>query len=175
MTNQDWQPPFRVIYDRAVAAWKAGRNTPDTMFNAADADFLAGIGCTRQELFDFVDDAQRYGEPDFETTLAVAALRRDYFLNVQKGRRTGRIATMASLPAKTDAVDGIAWLPRLIVKARLKLCGEMPDDLMYGCGGDRPFLREMNMDLPGFLKLVRECGDDDRRIIEAVKKSAGRA
>ena len=142
------------------------------MFSRAETDFLATIGCTAQELFDFVDDEMRYGEPDFATTLAVAALRRDYFQSVLKGQSTGRVATMESLPAKSAQVDGIAWLPRLIVKARLKLRGEMPADLMYGCAGDRPFLRQMNMDLRGFLKLVRDCGDNDRRIIDAVKKSA---
>ena len=78
---------------------------------------------------------------------------------------------MSELPLKTDAVDGIAWLPRLMVKARLKLRGEMPSDLMYGCGGDRPFLRRMGTTLPGFLELVRDSGDDDRAIIEAVKRS----
>jgi hypothetical protein len=81
---------------------------------------------------------------------------------------------MDSLPAKAAEVDGIAWRPRLIVKARVKLRGEMPADLMYGCAGDRPFLQGMNMDLPGFLKLVWENGDNDRAIIDAVKKSAGR-
>ena len=70
-------------------------------------------------------------------------------------------------------MDGIAWLPRLIVKARLKLRGEMPAELMYGCAGDRPFLRRMNTDLPEFLKLVRDQGDDDRRIVDAVKRQAG--
>ena len=174
MSTTDWQKTFRQIHDRAVAAWHAGKKSPATMFSEQDAAFLATIGCTRQELFDFVDDAQRYGEPDYETTLAVAAIRRDYFLSVMKGKPTGRTVTMESLPPKAAAVDGIAWLPRLIVKARVKLRGEMPDDLMYGCAGDRPFLQEMNMDLPGFLKLVWECGDDDRRIIDAVKKSAGR-
>ncbi len=124
------------------------------------------------ELFDFVDDFHRYGEPDYTTTLAVTAIRRDCFLNVMGGKPSGRTATMESLPPKTAEVDGIAWLPRLIVKARLKLRGEMPADLMYGCGGDRPFLRQMKMDLPGFLKLVWERGDDDRRIVEAVKKAA---
>jgi hypothetical protein len=69
-------------------------------------------------------------------------------------------------------VDGIAWLPRLIAKARLKLRGEMPPDLMYGCGGDRPFLRSVNLTLPQFLELVRDAGNDDRRIIDAVKASA---
>ena len=142
------------------------------MFTRDDAASLATMGCTVQELFDFVDDGQTYGEPDFATTLAVAAIRRDYFLNVMNGQPTGRTASMDDLPAKTFAVDGIAWLPRLIVKARLKLRGEMPADLMYGCGGDRPFLRGMKMDLPGFLKLVWECGEDDRRIVDAVKKSA---
>jgi len=174
MSTIPWEKQFRQVYDRGLAAWRTGNKSPASMFNREDVAFLATIGCTTQELFDFIDDGQRYGEPDFETTLAVAAIRRDYFLSVMKGKSTGRIASMDSLPAKTDAVDGIAWLPRLIVKARLKLRGEMPDDLMYGCGGDRPFLREMNMDLPGFLKLVWESGDNDRRIIDAVKKSAGR-
>lgn len=175
MNDQDWRTEFRRVYDRGVAAWKAGRTSPATMFEPADVKFLAGLGCTAQELFDFVDDAQGYGEPDFETTLAVTALRREYFLNVLHGRSTGRRATMESLPPKAQAVDGIAWLPRLIVKARLKLRGEMPDDLMYGCAGDRPFLREMNMTLPQFLELVWKLGEDDRAIVDAVKRCAGRA
>jgi hypothetical protein len=83
------------------------------------------------------------------------------------------VVSSATLPAKTAEVDGIAWLPRIIAKARLKLRGELPPDLMYGCAGDRPFLQKMNLDLPRFLKLVWECGDDTRRIVEAVKKSAG--
>ena len=170
--NTDWQIRFRQVYDRGVAAWQTGRRSPETMFTHDDAASLATMGCTAQELFDFVDDGQTYGEPDFATTLAVAAIRRDYFLNVMNGQPTGRTASMDDLPAKTFTVDGIAWLPRLIAKARLKLRGEMPADLMYGCGGDRPFLRGMKMDLPGFLKLVWECGEDDRRIVEAVKQSA---
>jgi len=175
MNTNDWQTEFRNIYDRGIVAWNEGRRSAQTMFDDKDAAFLATIGCTAQELFDFVDDFHRYGEPDFETALAVAAIRRDYFLNVMRGKWTGRTATMESLPAKTAEVDGIAWLPRIIAKARLKLRGEMPADLMYGCAGDRPFLRKMNLNLPRFLKLVWECGDDNRRIVEAVKKSAGAA
>jgi len=174
MTTHDWQRQFRQVYDRGTAAWREGKKAAGTMFTGPDAAFLKTIGCTTQELFDFVDDAQRYGEPDFETALAVATIRRDYFLNVMQGQSTGRITAMESLPAKTAEADGIAWLPRIIVKARLKLRGEMPDDLMYGCGGDRSFLRGINMDQPGFLKLVWENGDDDRRIIDAVKRSAGK-
>lgn len=174
MSEHDWQQEFRQVWDRAERAWHAGRKTPGSMFSAADVAFLEGVGCSTQELFDFVDDAQRYGgDPDFATTLAVTAIRRDYFLNVLGGKPTGRTATMASLPSKAAEVDGISWLPRLIVKARLKLRGEMPADLMYGCAGDRPFLRRMNLTLPKFLELVRDSGADDRRIVSAVKQAAG--
>lgn len=174
MSDNNWQTEFRQIWDRAEKGWHAGRKTPGSMFSAADAAFLAGIGCTTQELFDFVDDCQRYnGDPDYATTLAVTAIRRDYFLTVLGGKSTGRTATMGSLPAKSAEVDGISWLPRLIVKARLKLRGEMPADLMYGCAGDRPFLRRMNLNLPQFLELVRDSGTDDRRIVNAVKQAAG--
>lgn len=174
MSETDWQTQFRAVYDRGVAAWQAGRQDPRTMFAAADVAFLASIGCTAQELFDFIDDFLGYGEPDFGTTLAVQAIRREYFLRVMQGKGSGHVAAMGDLPAKSAAVDGIAWLPRLIVKARLKLRGEMPPDLMYGCGGDRPFLRGMNLTLAQFLELVRDAGDDDRKIIEAVKRAARR-
>ena len=174
MMHDDWQAQFRTVYNRGVAAWKEDRKSPASMFESRDLKFLASIGCTAQELFDFVDDLQRYGEPDFETALAVAAIRRDYFLNVLKGKSTGRIAPMETLPAKTDQVDGIAWLPRIIEKARLKLRGEMPADLMYGCGGDRQFIESVNMSLPEFLKLTWDSGDNDRRIIDTVKKAAAK-
>jgi hypothetical protein len=175
MMHDDWQNQFRTVFNRGVAAWKQDRKSPATMFEPDDVKFLATIGCTAQELFDFVDDLQRYGEPDFQTALKIAALRRDYFLNVLKGKSTGRVASMDDLPAKTDEVDGIAWLPRIIEKARLKLRGEMPADLMYGCGGDRQFIESVKMTLPQLLKLTWDCGDNNRRIIDTVKKCAGRA
>lgn len=173
MTTQDWTVQFRETYDRGVAAWKEGRTSAADMFGPDDVKFLASIGCTAQELFDFVDDFQRYGEPDFDTAQAVAAIRRDYWLNELRGKSTGRVASMDDLPAKTAEAGGLAWLPRIIEKARLKLRGEMPDDLMYGCGGDREFLARVRMTQPQFLQLVWDCGTDDRRIIETVRKCAG--
>ena len=173
MNDAAWEKQFRAVYDRGVVAWQAGRRKPGTMFNAEDVAFLAGSGCTAQELFDFVDDFLVYGEPDFATALAIQAIRRDYLLNEMKGIHRGKQAAMSDLPPKTQEVDGIAWLSRLIVKARFKLRGEMPDDLMYGCGGDRPFVRRMKTTLPDFLQLVRESGSDDRRIVDSLKLKAG--
>jgi hypothetical protein len=172
--SDHWKSEFQNVWNRGIAAWKAGRASAKTMFGPEDAAFLATIGCTAQELFDFVDDCLGYGDFDFETVLAVVAIRREYFLDVMHGKSTGRIVPMSELPAKSAEVDGIAWLPRLIAKARIKLRGEMNPDLMYGCAGDRPFLRERHMTLPQFLQIVWDKGDDDRAIVEAVKKSAAR-
>jgi hypothetical protein len=170
--NEDWKQEFRKVWERGVAAWKSGRRSAGTMFSPEDALFLATIGCTTQEFFDFVDDSLNYDDLDFETALAVAEVRRRYFLDVMGAKFTGRLVPASELPAKSAQVDGIAWLPRLIAKARLKLRGEMSPELMYGCGGDRPFLREHRMTLPQFLQLVWEKGDDDRAIVDAVKAAS---
>ena len=53
----------------------------------------------------------------------------------------------------------------MIVKARAKLAGELHPDLMYGCGGDRPFLRERNSSLVEFLQVTLDAGDADRALI----------
>lgn len=174
MNADSWKVEFQKVYTRGLEAWQSGRRLPSTMFAPADAAFLEGIGCSVQELFDFVDDFARYGEPDFDAVLEVTAIRREYFVNELKSKPASRRVPMSELPPKAEAVDGIPWLPRIIMKARLKLRGEMPDDLMYGCGGDRQFLAGIRMSLPAFLTLVRDCGADDRRIIDAVKRSASR-
>jgi len=173
MNEDDWKLEFRKVWDRGVAAWKAGRKSAKTMFAPADVEFLASIGCTAQELFDFVDDSLGWDDLDYETVLEVTAVRRAYFLEVMLGQPTGKVVPMKTLPAKSAAVDGISWLPRLIAKARIKLRGEMEPDLMYGCGGDRPFLRRHRMTLPHFLQLVWDKGDDDRAIVDTVKTAAG--
>jgi len=119
-----------------------------------------------------VDDALEYGDFDFETVLADTDIRRRYFIEVMGGKSTGRIVPMHQLPAKSAKVDGIAWLPRLIAKARIKLRGEMDPDLMYTCTGDRPFLRDHHMTLPQFLQLVWDEGDADQAIVGTVRKAA---
>ena len=173
MQSHNWAKRFHEIYDNAVRAHRSGRQTVQTMFTPEDAQELASIGCTTQELFDFVDDYCEMGDPPFETVLLITAARRDYFLNVLNGKSTGHTIDMSALPSKQQEVDGIAWLPRLIQKARAKLRGEMPPELMYGCGGDRPFSRRMRFDLADFLHVVWRAGDNDREIIDYVKRQAG--
>lgn len=171
MNGYDWSAEFRKVYDAGSTRYEKGEQHPAKLFSKAETEFLASIGCSTQELFDFIDDQHRYGgDPTYEAALICASLRRDYFLIVQNGIPSRHQIDMDALPAKTAEVDGIPWLPRLIEKARAKLRGEMPPDLMYGCGGDRPFLRSVNTGLGEFLQLTWRSGDDKRAIVDYVKK-----
>ena len=111
------------------------------MFGTAQREFLEHLGATAQEIFDFVEDTFHGGEPGPETTLLLTATRREYFLGVQKGKRSRNVIDMDKLSPKSAQLGGIEWLPRIIEKAKAKLRGEMPPDLMYCCGGDRKFLK----------------------------------
>lgn len=174
MNPYDWADEFRELFEKSVLAYRGGKREAASLFSPKQKAFLATLGATAQEIFDFVEDHANGGEPSFEVALLVTAVRRDYFLFEQKGKPSARVVAMASLPAKSAAVDGIAWLPRLIVKARAKLRGEMPPELMYGCGGDRPFLRGVNVHLADFLRVVWAAGEDDRPVVEYVKRAMRR-
>lgn len=174
MSSEDWKTAFEALYQRAVEAYQAGRTTPQSMFDESDVKMLASIGATAQEIFDYVEDASYGGDPNYEDVLEVTAIRNRYFRDVLDGAPPERLIEERELPRKTDAVDGVSWLPRIIAKARGKLRGELPPDLMYGCGGDRPFLRRAGIRLPEFLTFVRDAGDDDQSIVDFYKgKLAG--
>jgi hypothetical protein len=72
------------------------------------------------------------------------------------------------MPAKTDAVKGIEWLPRIIPKAKAKLKGELPPSLMYCCGGDRRFFKANDILPSEFLGVVWRNGDNDAAIVDWV-------
>jgi hypothetical protein len=81
----------------------------------------------------------------------------------------GRIVQETELPRKTDEWEGIPWLPRIAKKARCFLEGTLCSEVMYGCSGDRAFLKKFNLSLPGFLELVRDSGSDVAKIVRSVR------
>ena len=170
--NYNWAKNFREIFEDGLDAYRSGKHDAEAMFDAAQCEFLGEIGATGQEIFDFIEDTFHGGDPGIETTLLITATRREYFLSVQKSNRNGRVIDMDKLPSKDAQLGGIAWLPRIIEKARAKLRGEMPPELMYCCGGDRAFLREHGIHPADFLREVWAAGDDAKRIQEFVRESA---
>lgn len=172
INHYDWTQKFSAAYKTALERYNTGEREPSRCFTADQIEFLKSIGHTSRELFDFVDDSIRYGEPDYETALLVAAVRRDYYYVVQECKSTGQLIDMDALPAKTESVDGIVWLPRIIPKAEAKLRGEMPDDLMFGCGGDRLFFKTHGIHMADFLRHVWSAKGDHEVVNAYVKASS---
>ena len=170
--NYNWAGNFWELFEDGLDAYRAGRREAETMFDFAQIEFLASLGATAPEIFDFVEDNFHGGDPSAETALLVTAVRRDYFQAVQKGRLRSHRIDMEALPPKSAALDGIEWLPRIIEKARAKLRGEMPPELMYCCGGDRAFLREHGIHPADFLREVWAAKDDTTRLLSYVRAAA---
>jgi hypothetical protein len=170
--NYNWPKQFRELFEDGMDAYRAGKQEAHLLFDKKQTDFLKVIGATPQEIFDFVEDTFQGGEPGFETTLLITEVRREYFLGVQKGKHSKHVIDMDKLPPKSVQLGGVEWLPRIIEKAHAKLRGEMPPELMYGCGGDRAFLREHGIHAADFLREVWAAGKDNERILEFVRKSA---
>ena len=160
---------FREHYDHAVAGYRDGVSSPADLYDAAQHTWLAANGLTAQTMFDYAEDDISGGLPGFGHALAIETVRRDYFINVQHGVASAQVLAEDSMPTKADAIDGIVWLPRLLPKARAKLCGELPPSLMYCCGGDRHFFRTHDILPAEFLSLVWRHFNDEAAIVEWVK------
>ncbi len=167
-----WEQTFTALFHASVAQYQKGHQKASGLVDDAGEAFLASIGYTTQEFFDFVEDFARGGEPPLETALKIAAVRRDYFLQEQKGVPSSRQIAMSDLPSKDAQVEGIEWLPRLLPKAEAKLRGEMPPDLMYGCGGDRKFFRTHQVDPAEFLRRVWKAAGRHGEVIAWIKTLA---
>jgi hypothetical protein len=171
MPDATWEKQFERVFQAGVRKYREGERLADRMFATRDQAFLGTVGCTAHELFDFVEDTCTDGVPDLPTVLALAAIRRRYFLEVQHGIPSQFQVDPLELPPKTEELAGFRWLPRIIAKARAKLRGELDASIMYGCGGDRAFVDSIGMTLPQFLQLVWDAGDDDGKIVDVVKDS----
>jgi hypothetical protein len=174
MKHYTFEARFRELYEKSVRLYAEGKRGAGSYFTAAEKRWLAANGLTAQHLYDYAEDEHGYGEPGHDRALAIEHIRRDYFLNVQRGRASRRTLDPDRLPEKSAAVRGIEWLPRLLPKARAKLRGELPPSLMYCCGGDRAFFRRHDINPAEFLRLVWRHEGNDRAIVSWVARRSGR-
>ena len=168
----DWVKAFRTLFEQKVMAYKSGIHEVEAMFSKDDEDFLRSIGATSQEIFDFVEDWCDAGVPDPETVLAITKIRRDYFIHEQQGQLAEHPMSESQFPPRDTSLAGLTWFPRIIEKARAKLRGELPPDLMYSCAGDRRFLNSVNINPVEFLQTVREAGEKTEHIVKYVTDRA---
>ncbi|MDK3159605.1 DUF5069 domain-containing protein [Kamptonema cortianum] len=171
MKNYDYQKQLVEVWNTAVEQYGKGNRDANAFFTGAQIAFLGSIGLNAREVYDFAEDYHNGQEPDLATFLMVHDIRRAYFLEVQKGIPSGKKKVApGDLPAKTDEVGGIVWLPRIIPKAFAKLRGEMDPELMYGCGGDRRFFRENDIHPAEFLRVAWANESSPEKIIDWVEK-----
>ena len=177
MKHYEFQKTFRALYDKAVDLYAKGQRDPAVYFTATEKAFLAANGLTAQNIYDYAEDQNKYGEPGFDLALGIEFVRRDYFLLHQHGIPSSTMLDEITLPAKTDSIRGIEWLPRIIPKARAKLRGELPSSLMYCCGGDRKFFKAHDINPVEFLGVIRQHEKNDSAIIDWVvrRSSTGKA
>jgi hypothetical protein len=102
----------------------------------------------------------------------VASVRRDYLRWAMNGELSSHEIRPDELPGKDEELDGIVWLPRILVKARGKLRGELDPDIMFCCGGDRKFLRTHDIAPADFLRALWGAGDDDAGMVEFVRSNS---
>ncbi len=168
-----WNEAFLDLFNNGLAHHKAGHtnyNDFKSFYSKEDLSFLQSIGCKPRELFDFIEDLADAGQPAATTALLIAAVRRDYFLAIQDGVLSTTEITSADLPTFGAELEGMQYLPRIIAKARHKLRGELDPDVMYGCGGDRRFLKgNGNIHLADFLRNVWAADGDDAKVAAYVK------
>ena len=167
-----WNDHFLKLFRSCVEKYQGGNDDFHSYYEPDDIAFLASIGYKPRELFDFVEDLVDEAVPTESTALLVASVRRDYLLVEQKGELSDKEITVDDLPTFGDTLGDIAYLPRILAKARAKLKGELDPDIMYGCGGDRKFLRDHgNIHPADFLRHVWASGDDNEHILEYLRAS----
>lgn len=175
MSQYQWDTTFTALFERCLERYRSGDTDFNGYYTPADLDFLTEIGCKPRELFDFVEDhAENDGEPSLTTAVLVASVRRDYFRIQMGGVLSSFEISPGSLPPKTAEMEGLVWLPRIIVKARAKLRGELHPEIMYGCGGDRHFLRTHDLAPSDFLRAVWAAEEDDTKILAYVRSKGSR-
>ena len=151
-----------------MVLYQGGKTDSATFPIEDDLPFLSSIGMNKMDVFDFVEDWVLEKSPDLATFLIIHEQRRDYFIEVQKRTPSSDILDADTLPAKTEMIEGIQWLPRIIPKARAKLRGELPPSSMFCCGGDRHFFQTNDINPAEFLRIVKQAQDQDQPIIDWV-------
>jgi hypothetical protein len=166
-----WNDRFTELFSRSLESYRSGDTDFKNHYSSEDIEFLESIGYQPRELFDFVEDLAEEGEPSASTALLVAAVRRDYFLTLQKGEKSDKVLTRDDVPGFGEEFEGIPYFPRILEKAKAKLRGELDPDLMFGCGGDRNFLQKNgNIHPADFLRHVWAIGDEPEKLAAWVKQ-----
>ena len=139
----EWKQQFTQLYQKCIQRYQSTASQDwDSYYDDDELKFINSLGCQPRELFDYVEDFVDEGAPSQEIPLAIAEIRKRYFQENQNSQASKKRILPQELPGFGEKLEGIAYLPRIMKKAEGKLKGELDPDIMFGCGGDRHFLRK---------------------------------
>lgn len=147
------------VHRQAVEAYRTGCREPHAILPAALLEASQSAGVSARVVFDYAEDFAGCGEPTAEDFAEIAEIRAAEFRRCGEEMSPPRIVPERALPLRSDEWEGIPWLPRIFAKARCFLAGTLADEVMFGCGGDRAFVKRHGISLPGFLRAVRDGGE----------------
>ena len=122
MSDNDWSDQFRAVFADGVKRYRAGQREVASFFTDEESAFLTSIGCTAEELFDFVEDYSNGGDPTFETVRGMA-VRREYPVRAEWCHPSISERWTSFRPSRP--VEGIRT-PRIIEKARPNCVANYP-------------------------------------------------
>lgn len=168
MHHYDYQKELQNVWEHAVRVYQSGVGEPGQMFPKEQIDFLSSIGQNEQQMFDYAEDYANGAEPCFGDVASVADIRRAYFLDVQNGVPSRLVGNPDDLPSRNAEAGGLAWLPRVVTKAKQKLRGELHPSVMYGCAADRAFLKLCDIHPAELLRKVWQFENNDPAVYDWV-------
>tara|TARA_B110000037_G_scaffold218422_1_gene281392 strand:- start:1284 stop:1811 length:528 start_codon:yes stop_codon:yes gene_type:complete len=169
MNHFNYQEDFKTLYNKAVSEFSQGNKDMSTYYSEAEIALIKSNGWRIQDFFDYAEDAAYDNVPTYEMAQSIEQARREYFFNTQNSTPSTKLIYSKDLTAKNESLAGLTWLPRIIEKAKGKLSGELADEIMYCCGGDRNFLSTHNVHPAEFLRVVLDNWDNQQAIIDFVK------
>ena len=107
----DFQKQLVSVWEKAVKLYSEGNRDSSSFPIEEDLPFLASIGMNKMDVFDFAEDWVCEGEPDLATFLMIHEQRKDYFWEFQNKVPSSNMLNPSDLPAKTEEIEGIVWLP----------------------------------------------------------------
>lgn len=167
--NYNFQKQLVRIWENAEKLYRDGNTSPETFPIQQDLSFLHSIGLNKMDIFDYVEDWICEGAPDQATFILIHSIRRTFFVEEQRCIPSIELLDSQTLPGKTEEIEGIRWLPRILAKARAKLRGELPADTMFCCGGDRAFFARHDIHPAEFLQVVQKAEMKDQLVVDWVK------
>ena len=166
----EWNDRFMAMFTEMVARFHSQDSPAGGQFVLPhEREALASVGYSPQEMYAYVEDYARLGDPSPSTVLLIAAARRSFFLTVQRGIAGSAQLRETDLPSPEETLQDISYLPRIIRKAEAKLYGTLPVGTMFYCSKVREFLRTHGDIHPAdFLYVVWGAHGDRQKVISYV-------